>query len=77
MNYKYLNQNDNRDPSTVVLQNCTDTSIIIRDEFNNNYKVFDTWDMFWTFVDSIPIQERCFHEVIIGTKPQKIKFVFP
>lgn len=74
MNYKYLNQNDNRDPSTVVLQNCTDTSIIIRDEFNNNYKVFDTWDMFWTFVDSIPIQERCFHEVIMGKKPQKIKF---
>ena len=74
MSYKYLKPNINHDPSTVALQNCTDSSIIIRDEFNNNYKVFDNWDMFWIHVDSTPIQERCFHEVIIGNRPQRIKF---
>jgi hypothetical protein len=72
--YKYLKNIDNRDPSTVVLQNYTESDIIIRDEFNNDYKVFDSWDNFWIFADSIPIQERCFHEVIMGNKPQRIKF---
>jgi hypothetical protein len=72
--YKYLNHKNAHDPSTVALNNCTESDIIIRDEFNNNYKVFDNWDGFWIYVDSVPINERCFHEVIIGNRPQRIKF---
>jgi hypothetical protein len=72
--YKYLKDATDRDPSTVALKNCTDTSIIIRDEFNNNYRVFNNWDSFWLFADSVPIQEQCFHEVIMGEKHQRIKF---
>ena len=73
--YTYLKNDDStRDPSTVALQNCIESNIIIRDEFNNNYKVFDNWDSFWIYSDSVQIQERCFHEVIMGYKPQRIKF---
>lgn len=73
--YTYLKNDDStRDPSTVALQNCIESNIIIRDEFNNNYKVFDDWDSFWIYSDSVKIQERCFHEVIMGYKPQRIKF---
>jgi hypothetical protein len=48
--------------------------IAIRDEFNGKYLVFDSRADFLKWSESIPEHMRCFHEVIFGTLPQKLKF---
>ena len=43
-----------------------------RDKYNY-YIVFDSYDAFANYLESIPIGDRCFHEIINGDMPQKIK----
>ena len=47
---------------------------IIRDEFNNNYIVFNDIAEYAEYIERISISKRCFHEIIFGNNYQKIKF---
>jgi len=48
--------------------------VVVRDELNQKYLVFESWDQFWAFNDAQPPNFRCFHEVIFGSLPQRAKF---
>lgn len=48
--------------------------IVVRDECNNRFLFFKSTGELESFVDALPDHERCFHEVIFGKFPQRIKF---
>jgi len=50
------------------------TKFIIRDEFNKKFIVFNDITEYAEYIETIPISERCFHEIIFGNNFQKIKF---
>lgn len=47
---------------------------VIRDELNNRYLVFESRPEFLEWYAEVPEAERCFHEVIFGQLPQRLKF---
>jgi hypothetical protein len=48
--------------------------LTVRDEYNNRYLVFDAWSEFTEWNEQTLYTQRCFHEVIFGQLPQRIKF---
>lgn len=76
LKFRFIKEKEGRDPS-----NCLESSIsledprpIIRDEITEYYYVFDSWADFLNWREQIPQRERCFHEVIFGKRPQRLKF---
>ena len=47
---------------------------IVYDEKKNRYYVFDSFATYQHFAPDVKISDRCFHEVIFGRLPQKLKF---
>lgn len=49
--------------------------MVIRDEYSaNRYLVFDSPECFVKWQNTIPLAQRCFHEIIFGPLAQRIKF---
>lgn len=48
--------------------------MVVRDELNNRFLVFPSQGDFVEWGDSVPPPERCFHEVVFGHQPQRLKF---
>lgn len=46
---------------------------VIRRENDNSFCVFPEYAAYAKWLESVPAAERCFHEVIFGGQPQKIK----
>jgi hypothetical protein len=47
---------------------------VVRDEYNNRYLVFESRAEFLEWSANAPEPERCFHEVVFGRLPQRLKF---
>jgi hypothetical protein len=56
-------------PGDAVLQ-----KVILRNEADNLYYVFDSCQEALNLIKHTPRDKRCFHEVIYGSKQQKLKF---
>jgi hypothetical protein len=76
--YLFLKSGPGRGPSDAVEENyrLSDlrTRVVIRDEYHRVYRVFENWDDFWAWRDTVPPLEQCHDEVIFGDMPQRIKF---
>lgn len=76
--FRYLVSKTERDPQDVVecsysrkeLQELT----LVRDEYNGCYRTFRSPGSFWKYSRAVPAEQRCFHEVILGWRPQRLKF---
>lgn len=51
-----------------------DTSFITFNYNERCYYIFDNVAHYFTEIDTLLPEQRCFHEVIFGTRPQKLKF---
>lgn len=78
--YKFLNSRENRDIVDND-QNSVDgdfqpsdfrQKLLVRDEFNNMYYVFAGRSDFIKWQETV--ENKCFHEIINGSLPQRIKF---
>lgn len=47
---------------------------IVRNSLENRYYVFENINAFEVYFDGVDDDKKCFHEVIIGKRPQRIKF---
>lgn len=47
---------------------------VVRNSLENKYYVFDDMNSFSDYFDKLDDSNKCFHEVIIGKRPQRIKF---
>ncbi len=47
---------------------------VVRNSLENKYYVFDDMSSFSDYFDKLDDSNKCFHEVIIGKRPQRIKF---
>ncbi|AIY22397.1 replication [African swine fever virus] len=47
---------------------------VVRDEYNNLFRVFSNRDDFWEWEAAQPFEQKCFHEVVFGFLPQRLKF---
>ena len=47
---------------------------VVRDEYNNRYLVFESRAECLEWSANTPEPERCFHEVVFGRLPQRLKF---
>jgi hypothetical protein len=75
--YKYLNPGPNRAPEDVLFGDTEPLGpeeVIIRDELHNKYLKFENWNSFWKWQNEKPSIERCYNEVILGCRPQRLKF---
>jgi len=76
--YTYLRGGAERPPAEVAEAHYSPAElrarIIVRDESRQKYAIFATWADFWSWQDSRAEEERCFHEVIFGDTPQRLKF---
>jgi hypothetical protein len=50
------------------------TRPVVRDELNNRYLVFESYNEFSSWYAGVPEKERCCHEVIFGYRAQRLKF---
>jgi len=50
------------------------SQFIVRDEYHGDYIVFKNAAEFWDSFETVPEEQRCFHEMIDGTVRQKLKF---
>jgi len=79
--YKYLfrsEQTERYDPDSVLENRYTlaqlQGSLVIRDDAASCFRFFQSPRLFWEWNNSQNIEDRCFHEVIFGVVPQRIKF---
>lgn len=76
--FRYLKSDHGRAAADVLEENYRLDELmarpVIRDEFRRVYRVFDDWEDFWTWRDTIPAREQCFDEVVFGACPQHLKF---
>jgi len=76
--YKYLIINcAHSDSETLELNYDIETIkrlMIVRDDRNSNYLVFNSFNDFWSHNSSVVLKDRCFHEVIYGYQHQRVKF---
>ena len=47
---------------------------VVRDEHRGRYLVFASREEFLAWAPGVPEAERCFHEVVFGRLPQRLKF---
>jgi hypothetical protein len=76
--YTYLRGGPER-PSAEVAEAHYDPAelrarVVVRDEVRQKFAIFETWADFWSWQDGRAEEERCFHEVIFGDAPQRLKF---
>ncbi|CAG8710766.1 6946_t:CDS:1, partial [Racocetra fulgida] len=72
--YKYLNRSDcPRKECLYASENVQPEGWVIRQEFPHSYRYFDNLSEFEIWHESIPENQRTFHEVIRIGQPQKIK----
>ena len=48
--------------------------LVVRDELTNHFLVFESRREFLAWQEGVPEKERCFHEVVFGWLPQRLKF---
>jgi hypothetical protein len=67
-----------QDPGTVVegKYSVADlaSKLVVWDQLRKEYFVFESRDDFLAWQEAVPDRERCFHEVICGGLPQRLKF---
>ena len=76
--YTYLRGGPGRPSAEVAESNLGPAElrarVVIRDESRQKYAIFATWADFWSWQDGRDEEERCFHEVLFGDTPQRLKF---
>lgn len=76
--FAYLLANADRKPGEAVddVYQMKDlkTQPVVRNDKNNKYMVFESRKALWNYIYSLDKNQRCFHEVIFGWAPQRIKF---
>jgi hypothetical protein len=76
--YVYLKRGPGRAKADVLEDNYRlgqlSTRPVIKDTYNKKYRVFESWDDFWSWRETVPPNRQCFDEVVFGGFPQRIKF---
>lgn len=76
---KYFSHLSKHNDGTSILDNYKISDlqrmVVLRDEGSHNrFLLFESRDEFDTWYRGVPDEQRCFHEVIFGQLPQRIKF---
>ena len=76
--FQYLVRKDGRNGEETVEGRYARADLarkpVVRDELNRKYLVFGSRDELFSWYRKVPAAERCWHEVVFGFMPQRLKF---